>query len=251
MHRFHVPPNQARGSEIYLSREESRHALNVLRLRSGDKVQVLDGAGAVLDCELLDFQSREACLKVLDRRLQPVDPFRITLVQAVVKGKAMDLILQKAVELGAHRIVPIIPERTVAAVEGERAGDKREKWHSVVVEAMKQSGNPWLPEVAVPVPFDEALSSLAETDLNLLASLQPEAVHMHTAFKDHQARRKTRPSSVSIWIGPEGDFTAGEIKRLVEGGGVSVSLGRNVLRSETAALTALGLARHELTAPLT
>lgn len=251
MHRFHVPPDQARGSELHLSREESRHALNVLRLRSGDKVHVLDGAGAVLGCELIDVQSREARLKVLHRELRTADPFRITLVQAVVKGRAMDLILQKAVELGVHRIIPVITERTVAAVQGERADDKREKWHAVVVEAMKQSGNPWLPEVAVPIPFDEALSSMAEADLNLLASLQPDAIHMRTAFQDHQARRNSRPSSVSIWIGPEGDFTAGEVKRLVEGGGVSVSLGGNVLRSETAALTALALARHELTAPLT
>ncbi len=247
MHRFHVPPDQARGGDIRLSREESRHALKVLRLRPGDMAEVLDGCGTVIRCELTGGDHREARLKVLHRTLQPPDPFRITLIQAVTKGKAMDMILQKAVELGVHRMVPVIAGRTVAVVDDDRSEDKREKWHAVLVEAMKQSGNPWLPDLVAPVPFAGALNLVDGAGLHVVASLQRDAVHLHGAFKDFQSKQGVSPASVSVWIGPEGDFTDEENHRLAAAGAVPVSLGRNVLRSETAAITALAVVRHELT----
>src|SRR5256885_2084393 len=139
MHRFYLPPAECQKDSITLPERESHHAVNVLRLRPRARVVVLNGAGDELHCEVRQADRRAVSLKVVRKNAISPLPGQVTLVQAVTKGKAMDLIVQKATELGAHRIVPILSERAGAEV----ARGKVEKWEAIAIEAIKQCGSAW------------------------------------------------------------------------------------------------------------
>ena len=148
MHRFYLPPAQSRDDTLFLTGGEAHHAMHVLRLRQGERVVVLDGAGQELLCEALKPGPHSVQLAVVQRnRVHPL-PCQITLLQAVPKGKIIEGIIQKATELGAHRIVPLLSDRVTARLDEESAADKAEKWRTVAIEAIKQCGSAWLPQVA-------------------------------------------------------------------------------------------------------
>src|ERR1051326_5851325 len=145
MHRFYLPPAECRQDHLALSERDSHHARNVLRLRQDDRVVVLDGAGRELLCRVLDPDGRTVSLAVLQTSDVPPPSCPVTLLQAITRARSMDLIVQKATELGAHRVVPLRSERSVAQVDPADAADKVEKWEAIAVEALKQCGTPWLP----------------------------------------------------------------------------------------------------------
>ena len=147
MHRFHLPPDQCRQTLLTLAAQEAHHALHVLRLQERERVVVLDGAGVELLCEVRRVGRREVILEVRQRQVVPPLSCQVTLLQAVPKGKTMDLIVQKATELGAHRIVPILSERVVPQLDHESAEARARKWRRATVEAIKQCGSAWLPKV--------------------------------------------------------------------------------------------------------
>src|SRR6185295_13695880 len=146
MHRFYLPPDQTRNSTPALSERESHHAVDVLRLRQGERVVVLDGAGTEYLCEVRDTNRREVSLAVVQRNTIPSLPCSITLLQAVPKAKAMDTIVQKATELGVRRVVPLLSERSVVHVDEEDAEAKAEKWRAIAIDDIKQCGSAWLPQ---------------------------------------------------------------------------------------------------------
>jgi 16S rRNA (uracil1498-N3)-methyltransferase len=246
MHRCFLSPEQSRGERLILPEAEAHHALNVLRLRVGDRVVVLNGGGEELLCELATAGKRSAELIVRQRnRVAPL-PYAITLIQAVTKGKTMDLIIQKATELGASRIVPILSDRSVPQIEDEDAGEKVEKWTQVAVEAIKQCGAAWLPKIETPVKTQAYLARGDRFDLALIATLQSGARHPRACFEGYREERGAAPKSVTVWVGPEGDFTPAEIN-LIRGAGVlPITLGPVVLRSETAAMYCLSVLGYEL-----
>ncbi len=246
MYRFYYPSAQAHGDELCLPREEAHHAVNVLRVRSGEKVTVLDGAGGVLDCEVLSAARRDVRLRVTGRRITAREPFQLTLVQALLKGKAMDLIVQKATELGVSRIVPVITERTVAHLDEERAESRVEKWQGIAIEAMKQCGNPWLPRINAPTSLRQFLAAKEAFDVSLVASLADPVQSPRTVLSALPPLHKVGSRSVAVWIGPEGDFTPAEMAALRESGVQPITLGPLVLRAETAAICALAVVGAEL-----
>src|SRR5512141_921921 len=136
MHRFYLLPNQCAGPSVELSEREAHHAVHVLRLRKGDKVEVLDGAGGQLSCLVQDISRTRALLEVCERLTVPRPPYEITLLQALPKGKIFDSILQKCVELGARRVVPLITERVVTHLDSEDAAAKTARWRQVAIEAI-------------------------------------------------------------------------------------------------------------------
>ena len=171
------------------------------------------------------------------------------LAQSIIKGKAMDLVVQKATELGVSRIAPILTERTVARPDAREFGAKREKWRDVAIEACKQCGAVWLPEIDEPTALEDALSLCGKAGrLSLAAALEGDAVEIAAGFEAYGRKESRPPESVAIWIGPEGDFTAGELRALKKAGAVPVTLGGLTLRSETAALCALSIAGAALRA---
>ncbi len=158
----------------------------------------------------------------------------------------MELIVQKATELGAHRIVPILSGRTVAHVQTEAAPNKVEKWKATAVEAIKQCGSGWLPRVETPLTPQAFLARGEKFDLSLIASLQPDARHPREHFDAFLGEKQRPPKSVCVWVGPEGDFTPAEINAARAGGALPITLGQRVLRSETAAIYCLSVIHYEL-----
>ena len=172
------------------------------------------------------------------------------LLQAVPKGKIIESIIQKAVELGARRIVPLLTERVVTHLDGEDAGNKRDKWQQVAVEAIKQCGAAWLPKIEAPMTIDQFRARPETFDLSLVGSLQKERRFPRECFREFQAKHQRLPQSVGVWIGPEGDFTPDELKAILAGGALPISLGRLVLRVETAAVYCLSILNYELNSGL-
>jgi 16S rRNA (uracil1498-N3)-methyltransferase len=190
----------------------------------------------------------------------------ITLAQAIPKGKNMDLIVQKAVEIGAAEIAPLISERTIVDLDSAAAGQKQAKWQQVAIEAAKQCGQNWLPQVHTPRKlkqfFDVAtgLRSVPEKDtshrdvattsfnLQLIGSLQSDAVHLKKILAEYSNEHHERPTSVLMVIGPEGDFTPAELSLARSHGCRPITLGPIILRVETAAIYCLSVLSYELLA---
>ena len=246
MHRFYLPPAQCRDNVLTLSNAEAHHALDVLRVRPGERVVVLDGAGQELLCEVQKPEGKDVKLTVVQRNNVPPLPHQITLLQAIPKGKIIESIIQKATELGAHRIVPLLSDRVVTQLDDEGAAAKAEKWQQVAIEAIKQCGSAWLPQVEAPVTPKEYLARGERFELPLVASLQSDCRHPREYFKTFFAEKKRLPKTVCVWVGPEGDFTPAEMNLIKSSGALPITLGRLVLRSETAATYSLSVLNYEL-----
>ena len=249
MHRFFLPPDQCQGPTLTLTGAEAHHALDVLRVRTGDRVAVLDGAGHEYLCEVIEAARQAVRLRTRQRQDLSPSPYRLTLFQAVTKHRSMDLIVQKATELGAGRIVPVLSERSVIHLPRDEAARKQSKWLGVAVEALKQCGAPWLPVIDTPVAPQVLLARGERFDLMLLASLQPGSRHPREWFAAHEQDPGGRPREVAVWVGPEGDFTPAELDAITRGGALPITLGPLVLRSETAALYCLSVLSYELQRP--
>lgn len=246
MHRFYLPPAHCGGEVIQLSESEAHHALRVLRLQVGEPVVVLDGAGYTLNCEVRETNKRTVTLAVRQKTLSPPLPCQITLLQAIPKAKAMDYIVQKATELGAARIVPILSERVVVQLNEREAADKAEKLQPVAIEAIKQCGSPWLTKIEPAVSLKKFLARGEKFELPLVASLQEGSQHPREFIRQFRDQHQRLPQTACVWIGPEGDFSQTEMEQLRTSGALPITLGRLVLRSDTAAIYSLSVLNYEL-----
>jgi 16S rRNA (uracil1498-N3)-methyltransferase len=246
MHRFYLPPEQCQEKILTLTEREAHHALHVLRVRTGERVVVLDGAGRELLCEVQTAGPEELKLSVAQDNSVPPLPYQITLLQAIPKGKIMESIIQKATELGARRIVPLLSDRVVTQLDDESGAARAEKWRLTAVEAIKQCGSAWLPQVEIPITPKEYLARGEKFDLPLIASLQSDRRHPREYFESFAREKQRAPATICVWIGPEGDFTPAEMNAIKSAGMLPISLGRLVLRSETAAIYALSVLNYEL-----
>ena len=241
MHRFFLPPAEWNAPAPALDAGESHHALDVLRLETGERVVVFDGEGGEATAQITAVEGRRAGLKVMPRSKTQALPCAITLAQAVPKGKNMDFIIQKSVELGAARIAPLISDRTIVQLDAAEAERKRDKWRETALEACKQCGQNRIPEIATPRSVKAFFESGEHSDLMLIASLQPDARKIKAVLSEHPAAR-----SVCVLVGPEGDFTPAELALAKSHGCQPVTLGPIILRTETAALYCLSVLAHEL-----
>jgi 16S rRNA (uracil1498-N3)-methyltransferase len=247
-HRFYLAPEEWASEAPGLDASDSHHCADVLRLGPGDRVVVFDGLGKVAEAELTEVRRKRCLIRLGEPHVAPGLPCSITLVQSVPKGKNMDLILQKAVELGASAIVPLLSARTVVKVDDPAdASRKRDRWQQIALEACKQCGRNAVPRVALPVTPAALFSEVSAPELILLASLQPGAVGIKEALMRAGAASGGKPpASVAVLVGPEGDFTPEEIAGFLSMGAVPITLGPMILRAETAALYSLSVLAHEL-----
>jgi 16S rRNA (uracil1498-N3)-methyltransferase len=248
MHRFYLPPEQCRTATLVLTGPEAHHASHVLRVSPGDTVAVLDGTGTEYRCSVQHAARNQVALNVRERRSVPPPACQLTLLQALPKGKLIESIIQKATELGVWRIVPLIAARSVAQVKSGESGAKGSKWQTVAIEAIKQCGAAWLPRVENPQTPQEFLERKETFDLALVGSLQPGAQHPRKVLAGYRQQFSRMPRSAGIWIGPEGDFTLGELAAIQRAGAFPITLGPLVLRTETAALYCLSVLNYELQA---
>lgn len=236
MARFHLPPDSWQENPA-LTGDEARHLSQVLRIKPGDSIIVFDGHGRRAAAEVLGVSRDRIPLK-LGGILPTRSPLpAITLAQAIPKGKNMDLIVQKSVELGIAAIQPLVTRHTVV-----QPGDgKSEKWRRNALEACKQCGQDTLPAIAEPLPFDRWIATQADAPgLKLIASLAAGARPLRAILREHPSTTRA-----TLLVGPEGDFSAGETSAALAAGFLPVSLGSIVLRVETATLFCLSALRYE------
>ncbi len=246
MHRFYLSPNDWPAGR--LTGSESHHARDVLRLTAGDQLVVFDGRGREATAEISALDSGAVGLRILQETLTPRLRARLSLAQAIPKAKNMDLIVQKAVEIGAAEIFPLLSARSVVQLDEDSAAQKQTKWRTVAIEAAKQCGQNWLPQVHRPRSPEEFFRELETSfELRLIGSLQPGALHLKNVLADYaQTHNGARPASALMVIGPEGDFTPAEIALARSHGCTPLTLGPIILRVETAAVYCLSILSYEL-----
>lgn len=244
--RAHCQPTDPAAREIRLDASESHHLVVVNRCGRGDPVVAFDGRGREWICECADPAKSGARLHVKEFRQAGPLPCTITLAQALPKGATMDEIVRQGTEIGAARIVPLLSERSQVHLYGDRADKKVEKWQTTAIEAAKQCGNPWLPEIAPIHQLTAYLATTGDHDLKLVASLHADAISLKTALAHFRAKNNRVPHRVLWLVGPEGDLSPAELVSLKAAGFVPVTLGPLVLRCDTAAICALSILSHEL-----
>src|SRR5947207_4050719 len=196
MHRFYIAPENWNPDALTLSESEAHHVRDVLRLERGDRAVVFNGRGREITAEIVDLTKNELRLRRLQENETPPLRCRITLAQAIPKGKNMDLIVQKAVEIGAAEIAPLISERTIVDLDAKEAEQKKAKWQQIAIEAAKQCGQNWLPQVHAPRKLKDFFSDAGNFDLRLIGSLQPDAIHFKKILGDYTDQHRDRPKSV-------------------------------------------------------
>ncbi|MGD9612597.1 MAG: 16S rRNA (uracil(1498)-N(3))-methyltransferase [Kiritimatiellia bacterium] len=242
MIRCYLPPGRWAGAQAELDEAESKHLAGVMRAQAGDRIEILDGAGRTGAAEVVAPHKKRTAIRILSQeRSAPFAPRRI-LAQALVREQKMDWLIQKAVELGVHAIWPLQTERAVVKVRAEETARKAERWQAIALAACKQSGNPWLPEIAPPRPLAAALAALrAAPGAACFGALQAGAVPLPDYFG--RLRRADCPQ-VAAFIGPEGDFSPAEVDALLAAGVQPVTFGPIVFRVETAALFMLSALQY-------
>jgi 16S rRNA (uracil1498-N3)-methyltransferase len=260
MHRFYVTPEEWNPHIPALRGAEAHHARDVLRMNRGEKLVLFNGCGREMTAEITDLTAAEIRLRKLHEAETPPLRCRIVLGQAVPKGKSMELIVQKAVEIGAAEIAPIISDRTIVQVDSETAAQKQARWREIAIEAAKQCGQNWLPRVHAPRKlsqfFEVTEAGLLATPkpseagspggLRLIGSLQPDAQHLKKILADYLGEHRERPRNVLMLIGPEGDFTPAELALARRHWCRPITLGPIILRVETAAIYCLSVLSYEL-----
>ena len=243
--RFYLSPDHWSGTNVCLDGEQAKHCAQVMRHGVGDTIAIFDGKGRTCEASILKADSKRVELKLGEPRWTPAPTIKITLIQAIPKGSNMDLIIEKAVELGVSEIRPILTERTIVRLDSAEALKKQQKWQRTVLEACKQCGQNWLPTLHTPTQFQEALKRSNSTALNLIAAILPAARDLKTILASREAGQSPI-TQISICIGPEGDFTPMEYALATERGFLPLSMGPTILRVETAALFGLSIIQHEL-----
>jgi len=224
MRRFYAPPGNFNGKEIILSQEETRHLHDVLRLRAGDKIQVFDGEGKEFLCAIENISKKETSLKIL-KEIAPAaleSNLDLTLAVALLKGEKFDLVVQKAVELGVTKIVPLMTKR--ADVKLKDADRKIERWQKIALEASKQSGRTRLMRIETPVDFEKFVCQAEDAKI-LFAERSGESLTKIKADK-----------KITAVVGAEGGWEDSEIALAASNAFQIVTLAGRILRAETAAI---------------
>lgn len=230
MPRFHLPENLSVGQTVALPDNIVRH-LNVLRVRPNENITLFDGKGKAHAARLTVLEKRRAEAEILREETADTEsPLNITLIQSISSGERMDFTLQKSVELGVTAIQPVISERCIVRLDGERAAKRLARWQEIVISACEQSGRNTVPPVLPIIGYREALDKMPSESTKLIMSI-------------NRARKLGdihHPSGAIVFmVGPEGGWTEQEEQQAFDAGFQAVTLGKRILRTETAALAAL------------
>lgn len=239
MYRFFVNQNQISEKIITINGSDFNHIKNVLRMKIGEEISVMvPGDDTEYRCEIAEYAEDEVRCSLMFVKKSDVElPCEITLYQALPKQDKMELIIQKAVELGATRIVPVASKRAVVKLEGAREDKKIARWNSIAEAAAKQSKRAVIPEVTAIMSFKEAVKDCSDTSVKLIPYELEDASGME---RTRDIIRSVKPGqSVAVFIGPEGGFAEEEIALCVDEGIVPITLGHRILRTETAGLVVL------------
>ncbi|HEZ0913097.1 TPA: 16S rRNA (uracil(1498)-N(3))-methyltransferase [Neisseria meningitidis] len=230
MPRFYLPENLSVGQTVNLPDNIVRH-LNVLRVRPNENITLFDGKGKAHAAQLTVLEKRRAEAEILREETADTEsPLNITLIQSISSGDRMDFTLQKSVELGVTAIQPVISERCVVRLDGERAAKRLARWQEIVISACEQSGRNTVPPVLPIIGYREALDKMPSESTKLIMSI-------NRARKLGDIRHPS--GAIVFMVGPEGGWTEQEEQQAFDAGFQAVTLGKRILRTETAALAAL------------
>lgn len=243
MNHFFVSPSQVGEGKITMEGGDVNHIKNVLRMKRGELMEVSDGTGNRYLCELEQVEADKLRLHIVDVWEDDIEPAsHVFLFQGLPKGDKMELIIQKAVELGAFEIIPVATRRSVVRLDEKKAEKRVARWNAIAEGAAKQSGRGIIPKVRGVMGFLEALGYAKEMDVCLIPYEKAKGMQ-----RTKEALEKvTLGKSVAVFIGPEGGFEEEEIEKACEGGALPISLGRRILRTETAGFTALSILMYHL-----
>lgn len=236
MYHFFVEPEQIQGDTACIIGRDVNHIGNVLRMKPGERLFVSAGEGRDYLCEIREIGRTEILLQVLEEMRDESElPVAVTLYQGLPKSDKMELIIQKAVELGVRRIVPVESKRCVVRLDRRRAEAKGRRWQMIAESAAKQSGRGLIPEVSLPLSFSDALQEAKKDTLKLIP---------YECAEDMETTRRlikalSPGASVSVLIGPEGGFSEEEVRLAQQFGFFPVTLGKRILRTETAGFVVL------------
>ncbi len=243
MNRFFYPNVVNEEEIITITGPDVSHIRQVLRLKEGDDIEVVDAEGMVSTCRLLHLEKDRVEAEILFSEAGGSElPGEVLLFQGYPKSDKIEWVLQKAVELGVHAVTPVITDRTVVRLSPEKAEARIKRLQTIAESAAKQSKRAKIPEVCPLSGFSEALERAKESDVILIPYEKAEGI-----AKTKETIASIRPgSSVSVFIGPEGGFTRDEIEEAERAGAVPITLGKRILRTETAAITILSLLMMQL-----
>ena len=237
MFNFFVDRNSRQGDKYIITGSDCNHIKNVLRMREGDTLLVSNGKASDL-CEILDFDNDCVTVKIIEENYQGTNlPVEIYLFQGLPKSDKMELIIQKAVELGVSGIIPVEMNRCVVKLDPKKKKSKTARWQAIAESAAKQSKRTVIPEVFDVSTYKEAMEKVKDLDLFMVPYENKDGMQAtKTALSEIKKGMK-----IGVLIGPEGGFEESEINTATENGGKIISLGKRILRTETAAITAVGM----------
>lgn len=240
MHRFFVPTEQIKEKKIEITGSDVNHIKNVLRLKISDTLEIFDSKSNVFEAKITKVEKDKVLLKILKEKIpqggEDTEPkIFVTLAQSLPKSKKLDLIIQKATELGVSRVVPFISERSIP-----KHVNKLERWRKIAKEASQQSGRTKICEVSPILHFDEVLSLGKDYDLKIIPWENEKEITLKSILTTH------KPNNLLLVIGPEGGFSKTEIQKAKKEGFMPVNISKRILRVETAAIAALANIFFEL-----
>lgn len=241
MPRFFVRKDQIENNLIRITGDDAHHISRALRMAAGEKIEVCDMQKRVYTCALREFLPSEVVAEiesVSETDTEP--PYRIRLYQALPKSDKMETIIQKSVECGVCEIVPFSSERCIVKIDKRDEGKKLERWQKICESAAKQSGRGIIPKIEKILSFDQMINDSRESSLTLFCYEGEEATSIKEALKSRKIK-----GDVSIIIGSEGGFSQNEAEKIRASGALSVTLGKRILRCETAAPFALTCIAYE------
>lgn len=244
MHHFFVEPSQIQENHIFIDGPDVNHIRNVLRMNPGEEVNVTDGSGEkVYRCAIASIGEDKVELNIMWAQEKGMElPSKIYLFQGLPKSDKMELIIQKAVELGVYEIIPMATARAVVKLDQKKAAAKVKRWQAISESAAKQSKRLLIPEVKEPVKFSEALKLASDLDVRLIPYELAEGMD-----GTRRIIQSVKPGqSVAVFIGPEGGFEEAEVELAKEAGFQAITLGRRILRTETAGMTVLSILMYQL-----
>lgn len=243
MQHFFVTPDQVKGDLIFIDGSDVNHMKNVLRMRIGEEVSISDGNNRQYLCEIKGYENEEAVLHIVEEVNTDTElPSKIYLFQGLPKQDKMELIVQKCVELGCYEVIPVSTKRCVVKLDDKKAKKKIERWQQIAESAAKQAGRGVIPKVKDVLSFKEALKYSKNIDVVLIPYELAEGMK-----ETKQIISKIRPGqSVGIFIGPEGGFEREEVETAISEGVQAITLGKRILRTETAGLTTLSVLMFHL-----
>ena len=243
MYQFFVEPSQIQGNRIVITGSDVNHIKNVLRMKPGEKIRVCTRNGQNYFCSISDITESFVRADILEKEAESTElPCRIYLFQGLPKNDKMEWIIQKCVELGVHAIVPVATKRAVVKLDEKKAQKKVNRWNAIAESAAKQSGRGIVPEVLPVMKWKEALEYARQLDVKMIPYEKAAGINATKQLIGSVSFGQ----SVGIFIGPEGGFEEAEVEAAKAMGAVPVTLGKRILRTETAGMTILSILMYHL-----